>query len=238
MPNNIELSVVILCYKSGKKIIPFANKAKDIISNITKSFEIILVINYFDIQSDETINYVEQLSQSDSVFKMISKPKKGMMGWDVKSGLEAANGKFLCFIDGDGQFPLESIGTCYSHIRNGQYGLVKTYRSKRNDGFKREFISILYNLIFSLLFPRVSAKDINSKPKMFHREVYELLNLEYDDWFIDAEIMIKIARLKINFFEFPVEFLSLEDRKSFVNMRTVFEFMKNLFIFRLRGDKG
>ena len=73
---------------------------------------------------------------------------------------------------------------------------------------------------------------------MFHREVYELLNLEYDDWFIDAEIMIKITRLKINFFEFPVEFLSLEDRKSFVNMRTVFEFMKNLFIFRLRGDKG
>jgi len=235
MNTNPELSIIILCYRSEEGIIPFAQKVKEVVSKLTDSFEIVLVGNYIEGSDDRTKDIIEDLASKDSVFKTICKPKKGMMGWDMQEGLALTKGDYLCVIDGDGQFPVESITECYNQIKTGKYGLVKTYREKRNDGFQRKFISAIYNLVFKILFPGVKADDINSKPKMFRRDVYEKMNLTSDDWFIDAEIMIKISKMDIQFYEFPIEFLELEGRQSFVNISTIFEFIRNLISFRLRG---
>lgn len=236
MSENIELSVVVLCYRSEEEIIPYAQKVKDIVSAHTDSYEIVLVGNYILDSSDRTKEIVEQIAREDPVFKTICKPKKGMMGWDMKEGLSFAAGDFLCVIDGDGQFPVEAISECYQRIKTGKYGLVKTYREKRYDGLQRKIVSVVYNWVFSILFPRVKAKDINSKPKMFLREAFDRMNLTYDDWFIDAEIMIKISRMNIPFYEFPIEFLALKGRTSFVNFSTILEFIRNLIIYRLKSE--
>ncbi|MGH1336886.1 MAG: glycosyltransferase family 2 protein [Aureispira sp.] len=235
MNHNPELSIIILCYRSEEGIIPFSQKVKEVVSQLTDSFEIVLVGNYIEGSNDRTKEIIEDLAAKDPVFKTICKPKKGMMGWDMKEGLALTTGNYLGVIDGDGQFPVESIAGCYKHIKTGNYGLVKTYREKRNDGFQRKFISVVYNLVFKILFPGVKANDINSKPKLFSRAVYEKMELTSDDWFIDAEIMIKISKMDIQFHEFPIEFLELEGRKSFVNVSTIFEFIRNLISFRLRG---
>ena len=232
---NPELSIIILCYRSEEGIIPFSQKVKEVVSKLTDSFEIILVGNYIEGSDDRTKDIVEDLAAKDPVFKTICKPKQGMMGWDMREGLAMATGDYLCVIDGDGQFPVESIAGCYEHIKTGKYGLVKTYREKRNDGLQRKFISVVYNLVFKALFPKVNGNDINSKPKLFSRAVYEKMNLTSDDWFIDAEIMIKVSQMDIEFYEFPIEFLELEGRQSFVNVSTIFEFIRNLVSFRLKG---
>jgi glycosyltransferase involved in cell wall biosynthesis len=234
MNENIELSVVVLCYGAQESIIAFAEKLKSEISRSTNSFEIILVGNYMNNSSDRTPEIIQDLAEKDSTYKAISKQKEGMMGWDVRIGLSEAKGDYICFIDGDGQFPISSITECFTKIKGSDYGLVKTYRSKRGDGFQRAITSFGYNLIFKVLFPKVNAKDINSKPKIFTREVYEKLDLSYDDWFIDAEIMIKVSQLGVKFYEFPIEFLKLEGRTSFVNLSTVFEFVRNLFNYRFK----
>lgn len=235
MNSNPELSIIILCYRSEEGIIPFSQKVKEVVSKLTDSFEIILVGNYIEGSDDRTKDIVEDLAAKDPVFKTICKPKQGMMGWDMREGLAMTTGDYLCVIDGDGQFPVESIAGCYQHIKTGKYGLVKTYREKRNDGLQRKFISMVYNLIFKVLFPKVNGNDINSKPKMFSRAVYDKMNLTSDDWFIDAEIMIKASQMDIEFYEFPIEFLELEGRQSFVNISTIFEFIRNLISFRLKG---
>ncbi len=56
--------------------------------------------------------------------------------------------------------------------------------------FTGEWISYAYNGLFKLFFG-LQIHDVNSKPKIIRREKYELLNLESDDWFADAEIMIR-----------------------------------------------
>ncbi len=235
MKEHLELSVVILCYRAEESIIPFSEKLKEEVSKLTDSFEIVLVGNYLEGSSDKTPEIIKEIASKDPVFKAISQVKKGMMGWDVRLGLSESRGNVLCFIDGDGQFPIESITTGYKKIKSGEFELVKTYRTKRGDGFKRKLISTVYNAVFKVMFPSVKARDINSKPKLFTRAVYERLNLTYDDWFIDAEIMIKISKLGIKFYEFPIEFKELETRNSFVNFSTILEFIRNLISYRLKG---
>ena len=231
----VELSIVLLCYRSDHRVREYAAEIKNLIQSLSDDFEIILVGNYFEGSADPTKEILEDIARNDNCFKTVCKPKKGMMGWDMKEGLASAQGDFLCVIDGDGQFPFETIVKCYDHIKSGNYGLVKTFRYEREDGFYRKTISLVYNWIFALLFPEIRSKDVNSKPKMFTREAYKRLELTSDDWFIDAEIMIEIGRSGIPFFEIPVRFNELEGRKSFVKPYAIFEFLVNLISFRLKG---
>lgn len=232
MKNQFELSIVILCYRSEESIINFAQRVKELAMTLTNSFEIILVGNYIEGSNDKTKDIVKQIAKNDNTFKTVCKSKEGMMGWDMKEGLSYAKGEYICVIDGDGQFPIESIADCFEIIKLEELGLVKTYRRSREDGFYRRFISIVYNFIFSVLFPTVKSKDVNSKPKILSRKAYDELNLTSDDWFIDAEIMIGINELDIEYTEIPTDFYKLEGRLSFVKFSAILEFIKNLFAAR------
>ncbi len=238
MQSNPELSIIILCYRSKYRIIPFIQDVKIIAEKLTDNFEIILVANYIENSDDKTANIVEEIAKKDTVFKTVCKPKKGMMGWDMKEGLSIATGNYLCVIDGDGQFPIDTIAQSYRLIKNSKYSLVKTYREKREDGFYRTFISVIYNKLFSVLFSGLNSKDVNSKPKIMTRYIYNQMNLTSDDWFIDAEIMIQIKKLGVDFYEFPIHFHSLQGRVSFVKFSAIFEFIWNLILFKLKEFKS
>jgi glycosyltransferase involved in cell wall biosynthesis len=229
-----DLSIVILCYRSGESIIEFVERTEALAQSLTSNYQLVLVGNYFENSGDITKDVVEKLAKGNSHIKTVCKPKEGMMGWDMKEGLNNADGQYICVIDGDNQFPIESIITCYEKIKTGGYDLVKTYRSVRNDGAYRRTISFVYNTLFRILFPGFKVSDVNSKPKMFKREAYSKLNLKSDDWFIDAEIMILARRYGFKFYEFPVEFAELHGRKSFVKVMAIVEFFTNLLKFRLK----
>ena len=235
MSDHPELSIVILCYRSEETIIGFSKEIKALATRLTNNYEIVLVGNYIEGSPDRTKEIVERIAGEDNVFRSLTKPKRGMMGWDMKEGLSHARGEFICVIDGDGQYPIESIAHCYSKIITGEFGLVKTYRQRRNDGGYRRLVSGIYNLVFSLLFPKVRSRDVNSKPKMFTRRLLDKLVLTSDDWFIDAEIMINTSRLGIEFYEFPIEFYKLDGRASFVKFSAIFEFLRNLLIYRFKA---
>ncbi|HET7287464.1 MAG TPA: hypothetical protein VFI71_08340, partial [Pyrinomonadaceae bacterium] len=109
--------------------------------------------------------------------------------------------------------------------------LTKTYRVIRDDGLYRRLISAVYNAIFSLLFG-FKVRDINSKPKIIRRDKYELLHLESDDWFADAEIVIRARELGLKVGETPVHFKSNDNRGSFVKPKAILEFTSNLLRYR------
>ncbi|MCK4539819.1 glycosyltransferase family 2 protein [Candidatus Parcubacteria bacterium] len=231
-----ELSVVILCYTMEKEIFNFVNKVKaDFRNNDINDYELILVANFLKNSNDSTPKYAEQIAQENKNIKCVCKVKKGMMGWDMKSGFKKTGGKFIAVIDGDGQMPIKDLLRVFKKIKTNDFEIVKTYRLTRGDGIWRKIISTVYNLIFNLFFPGLKAKDINSKPKIFTRNFYDKLDLKSNDWFIDAEIMINVRRLKAKIAEIPTEFLGLcGKRKSFVRLPAVFEFIKNLVLFRIK----
>jgi len=232
MAEKVELSVVILCFRSGAGVVDFIKRAEDLTRSLTNSYELVLVANYIEGSGDRTRDYVLKIADENPHCIALCKPKKGMMGWDMRSGMDAASGKYICVIDGDGQFPIESISTCFEEISTSNFDLVKTYRTRRGDGAYRRFISKVYNFLFSILFPGINSKDANSKPKILRSSAYDKMKLKSDDWFIDAEIMLNVRDHGMAFEELPIEFYELEGRTSFVKPAAIWEFIKNLITYR------
>jgi glycosyltransferase involved in cell wall biosynthesis len=230
---DIDFSMAVLCYREEEFIIPFVEDLHAILSFFQFSWEIVLVANYWPTFPDRTPEIARSLCERIPHTRYIAEPKQGAMGWDVKSGLDACEGRYIGVIDGDGQYPLEAIFSCFAAIKIGDYDFVKTYRVLRSDSLYRNIVSGIYNRFFKLLFPAYRGfQDVNSKPKIMKREAYRRMNLHADDWFIDAELVLNCFRLNLKMYEIPIKFKSLDNRSSFVRVGAIFEFIRNLFAYR------
>ena len=229
-----DISVVVLAYRSASTIEGFVDSLVDSLQAAKIDWEIILVGNYLAGTGDQTPEVVRKIADADPRIKFVAEVKQGMMGWDMKSGLEAATGNNLAVIDGDGQMPCADVIRVYSLMVDNGYDLAKTVRVVRSDGFYRLIISRVYNILFKCLFPGINARDMNSKPKIMTREFYQNLNLQSDDWFIDAEIMIKARSLKMKIGEIETTFHSIDSRPSFVKPLAILEFLINLIGYRIK----
>ena len=232
-----DLSIVILCYKAGD----FAPVFVDMVRRVLEgkgilSYELVLVANYKrgEENTDQTPKIVRELGRKQKNIVVVAREKEGMMGWDMRTGLDSARGKFVAVIDGDGQMPPEDIVNVFRALSSGPYDVAKTYRNTRFDGWQRVVISRVYNLIVKILFPKVCARDLNSKPKVFTSEALKKLDLKSDDWFIDAEMMIKGTYLDFKIIETPTTFYPNANRPSFVSKTAIFEFIGNLIKYRIK----
>ena len=229
-----SLSLVILCYRSEEYARVFVERTLATLENSRiESFELILVGNYVEGSDDHTPEIVRDLAAGNPRIRYCAEPKRGWMGWDMRKGFEIARGDYIGVIDGDGQMPTADVPALYQLIRLGGYDVVKTFRLTRGDGLWRRFVSNLNNKCFHLLFPGLSARDMNSKPKIFTREAYRKMTLESDAWFIDAEIMIQARRFRMRIGEIPTGFLGLSGRRSFVGFRAILEFLRDLIRYRV-----
>ena len=231
-----HFSLVVLCYRSGQSIIPLVERLQRTLSRCNFSWELVLVGNYVEGSDDETPQVVTKLAEGSPNILTVIRPKQGMMGWDMRMGLDAARGTYIGVIDGDGQFPPESIVACLLKCELEDLDLTKTYRVIRDDGLYRRLISTVYNALFSLLFG-FKVRDINSKPKIMRRDKYELMNLKSDDWFADAEIIIRARELGLKIGETPVHFVLNDKRGSFVKPVAILEFASNLLKYRFSRNQ-
>jgi glycosyltransferase involved in cell wall biosynthesis len=232
---DIELSVVVLCYHSENIIEKFVEQLISELTELNVIYELVLVANYDKNSVDNTPVLAAQLAQKYNSIKVLAHEKEGGMGWDMRSGLSAATGKYIAVIDGDAQMPASDIPIVYGVIKFGKYDLVKTYRAKRYDGFVRTFLSDMYNILFRLFFsPSFPVRDINSKPKIFTKTAYQKMNLRSNDWFTDAEIMIQAFSQQLKIAEISTVFYKNERKTSFVGFKTVWEFMFNLLKYRIK----
>lgn len=229
-----ELSVVILCYREEDYIPKLLTLVEAEVQRLGLSYEIILVANYLAGSDDRSPEIAWEMAKASPRTKVVSKPKEGMMGWDMRRGLEACTGRVLAVIDGDGQFPASDIGRVYRELLARNLGLCQTYRVRREDGWRRVIVSRVYNGLFRLLFPGSGLHDINAKPKVMTREAFQSFRLTSIDWFIDAEIVIQARRIGLRLGEIPSVFGKGRGRPSFIKTATVLEFIKNLIVFRVR----
>lgn len=233
-PSTPDLSVVVLCYRSAPAVRPFVARLREVLEELGVSWEMVLVANDFPGSDDPTAGVVRALAAEDPRTVPVARLKEGMMGWDMRSGLEVARGRAVAVIDGDGQMPAGDVARVYERLRQGGWDLVKTARVRRSDGLYRRLVSWAYNRLFRLLFPGLRVSDVNSKPKVLTREALERMDLTSDGWFVDAEIMIEARRLGLRVAEVPTSFRALRHRASFVRPAAILEFLANLVRFRLR----
>ena len=204
-----------------------------ILSKDIPNYELVLVGNYA-VETDKTPHIVEEIATRNPRIRYSALKKEGMMGWDMKTGLGLATGEYIAIIDGDGQMPFEDVSRVYKAMRAHDADMGKTYRTIRGDDLWRTCVSYVYNGLFRILFPGYRIRDVNSKPKIFSRRALDKLTLVSDDWFIDAEMVIQARRYNFILVEVPTVFNKLVGRQSFVKANTIFEFLKNLAVFRIK----
>jgi glycosyltransferase involved in cell wall biosynthesis len=234
----VDLSVVVLGYRSAAVLPSFIRSLVGHLEREVPSWEIVLVGNYVEGSGDPTPSVVRELADADPRIRPVVKAKEGMMGWDMTSGLEAATGKVIAVIDGDGQMPEEDVVRVWRHLVDHDLDMAKTYREQRDDGAYRRTISYVFNRLFRVLFPGLRSRDVNSKPKILRRWVYDNLDLTSTGWFIDTEMMIQVRRMNVKLGEIPTVFRANEKRPSFVKPLAILEFVGNMIRYRIREFGG
>jgi hypothetical protein len=194
---------------------------------------VILVANYWPGTADRTPEHAAAFARHHPHVTVVARAKAGGMGWDLRSGLEVARGSFLVYLDGDGQVSTLDALKVYRRLKATRADVAKGRREVREDGSVRTLTSLGYNVLFRLLFRTAPLWDINGQPKGLTRSAYERLNLRTDDWFTDAELVLKARGAGLKIVEVPVHFLPRRTRGSLVGLGTVWEFVVNMARWRL-----
>nr|MBA3656224.1 glycosyltransferase [Gemmatimonadaceae bacterium] len=197
-------------------------------------FELVLVANFWPGSGDVTAEVVEAFSRQNEHVRTVIRQKEGDMGWDMRSGLDAAGGEFLIVIDGDEQNPVDDVLRMYRLMAANGADVMKGRRTTRGDGVSRWIVTTVYNTLFRLIFRTKGMWDINGKPKGLRRDAYSRMTLHSKDWFTDAEIVLAARRMGMTILEMPVVFLS-SDRASLVRPSAILEFLANMILYRVRG---
>jgi glycosyltransferase involved in cell wall biosynthesis len=229
-----DLSAIVLCYRAGDSILAVVDPLCEQLQAAAVQFELVLVANYDRDREDPTPSTAARFAQSHENVRVLSQPKQGAMGWDMRSGLDAAGGRYMIVIDGDAQNPIEDVLRMYREMRRTGAAVMKGRRTSRFDGTYRRVVSWFYNALFLLLFRTRGLWDINGKPKGLTRAAFERMELSSDDWFIDAEIVLEARRAGLAVIEMPVVFNRNEERASLVRASAIVEFIRNMFRARLR----
>jgi glycosyltransferase involved in cell wall biosynthesis len=233
VPRAPELSVVVLCYRSEEELREVVGPLHAALEAERVAYELVLVANYWPGQQDRTPAFAEAFSKEHANVVVVATPKQGDMGWDLRSGLKAATGDHLVYLDGDGQVPPEAAGDVFRTLRHTGADVAKGRRHFRDDGSVRTLTSLGFNVLFRLLFGTRGVWDVNGQPKGLTRAAYQRLDLRTDDWFTDAEILLKARAMGLEIVEVPVHFLAKRSSGSHVGPETVWEFLVNMIRWRL-----
>ena len=229
-----DLSAIVLCYRAGASIRRVVEPLYQDLERSGVDFELILVANFDQGAEDSTSEHTREFAESHDRARTIAEAKKGGMGWDMRMGFDAARGELMIMIDGDAQNPVEDVLRMYREMRQTGADVMKGRRITRLDGLYRRFVSFAYNLLFRVMFRTGGLWDMNGKPKGLTSAAHRRLALSSDDWFIDAEIVIKARRADMLIVEMPVIFRSNVERQSFVHPSAIGEFLKNMLAFLFR----
>lgn len=227
-----ELSAVVLCYRAEENAHRVIDPLHEQLEGSGLPYELILVANYWPEHDDRTPDVVREFAAARSSVRAVAQSKAGDAGWDLRSGLSLAHGSHLVFLDGDGQVDVDDVIETYRCLVETGADIVKGRRAVREDGTARTITSLVYNAMFRVLFGTRGLWDVNGQPKGMTRAAYAALDLRSDDWFIDAEIVLKGRELGLRIVERPVRFRANVGRKSLVGWDTVWEFLVNMARWR------
>jgi glycosyltransferase involved in cell wall biosynthesis len=225
-----DLSLVLPCYNEEAVIRNTASRLIKTFNEDDIDLELILVDNG---SQDATGRIIDgMISEGLPVTKVTVTVNQGY-GNGILQGLKVCRGRFVGYMCADGQVEATDVRKVYDVAANARSPyLVKVRRRFRMDGLTRKVVSIIYNGLTMTLFGGLGSIDINGNPKIFPYEYLEPMNLQSEDWFLDAETLIKAKRLNLDVFEMNVIAQMREGGKSNVRSSTIKEFVGNLVKYR------
>lgn len=191
------VSIVLPVHNQADHIAPVVAGYKEALTRGELVYELVLVLN--DCR-DASLDVCQGLAKEDPAVRVLYS-ERGGWGRAVRLGLEAAHGGVLCYANSARTSPSDLLLLVLYAIANPE-AVIKPHRKSR-ESWKRKIGSFLYNAEARFLFD-LPTWDINATPKVFHRDLYVLLDLRSDNDLVDLEFYIQCKDLKRTVLEVPI----------------------------------
>ncbi|HKZ69676.1 MAG TPA: dolichyl-phosphate beta-glucosyltransferase [Anaerolineales bacterium] len=203
-----DLSIIVPAYNEARRIGPSLDQIAAYLRSQMYSWELIVVD---DGSKDETAEMVSRHIGNVAEARLISyQPNRGK-GFAVRTGVLAANGKWIVFLDADLSTPPEEIANALQHLRSG-YDMVIGSRALPDSKVEakqpplRRLGTFIFNLVKHLLVGLWQFSDTQCGFKAYRqnavRPLYERSVI--DRFMFDVEILYLAERKRLRVYEMPV----------------------------------
>ena len=208
--NKINLSIVIPVFNEEQYLIKLFLELKQYFNQ--EDVEVI-VVN--DGSNDDSYNLLKKFKKNSYKFKykLINLSKNFGKGYAVKQGAKESLGKYILLQDADLELDIKDSKEIYETISNDDsidciFGSrYLSGKLKKHNYFINELIGKLNTFIFNLFFGQ-SLSDIHCGLKIFHRKVYNKINLSVNDFGLEIDIASQIIKNNYFIYEVGVSYFS------------------------------
>jgi dolichol-phosphate mannosyltransferase len=216
--SDVELSIVLPAYEEAGSLAQVLPALQKVAAGLTSSFEIVVV----DTREprDQTPGLCQQLG-------VTYLPRRGgdMYGDAVRTGFEAARGRFVIVMDGDGSHNPLALPSLWEH--RDACDLVIASRYVRGGQTENPalliFMSQIVNVIFRLALG-LKCYDVSNSFRLYHGADIHALRLECNHFDIVEEILVKLTALRPDFRIKEIPF-TFEKRKAGKTKRQLLTFI-------------
>ncbi len=207
----IKISIIIPCYNEKNTLIKIINKIILSLNNHNfKSYEILIVD---DGSSDGTTEIIKDNYSIKNNFKTFFHDKNLGKGAAIKTAKNNLSGNIVIIQDADLEYDPDDYKKLLKPIIDGDFKVVygsRVLNQKRykTSGFNSK-IRILGNhflTIVSNFLNKQNLTDAHTCYKVFHREVFDLITLEENDFAFCPEVTSKISNLGFEIYEVPIRY--------------------------------
>jgi dolichyl-phosphate beta-glucosyltransferase len=202
------LSVLVPAFNESSRIAPSLEKILAYLRAQSYTWELLIID---DGSRDDTVAIVGQLIQTEPNARLISyQPNRGK-GYAVRTGVLAARGQWVVFLDADLSTPPEEIAKALEHLDRG-FDMVIGSRALPDSQIEtkappiRRLGTFIFNLTKHLLVGLWQYSDTQCGFKAYReaavRPLYERAVI--DRFMFDVEILFLAERKKLKVYEMPV----------------------------------
>lgn len=165
------ISLVIPVYNEESLLDELNERCVGVCEKMGMPYEVIYVD---DGSTDTTLDKLLEFRNKNKNIKIIELSRNFGHQKAFSAGLEASSGDYTVMLDGDLQDEPELIGKMYEMIREGQYDIIKGYRTAREEKGLRRLSIALFHVVFKWLSGYRGMKNTGNF-SMFNRQALEAL---------------------------------------------------------------
>jgi glycosyltransferase involved in cell wall biosynthesis len=229
--SEVEVSIVVPFYNPGPHFRDHLIALMHTVASCCRNFEIIAVND----GSTEDYFLGDDLL-SEPQFKLIEFNTRLGKGAALKAGFKEASGKYIGFIDADGDIPAYQIQNFITAAINKNsdaiVGSKYLQESKIEAAIFRKLFSRIYRSLIKMLF-KLPVDDTQTGIKIFKRDaVLKVISYSVQNGFVfDVEILWLLKKTGFtDIQELPV--VTIKRQNSTIKVTTLFEILKDTFKLR------